>query len=689
MKSRWDEIEIDEAFRHPGMDPAAWWLLIPGRSEFLTDEDSWISALVDIRREGAFEILRRATAEIFVPFPDEEFLEESRIVGALIEHSALLVGEHLPSLLAEDAIRIKLSPLLAHPPEFELAAPEITTVPECSVITAIIDDAITVGHERFRMSDGTSRVHHFWIMDPAVTPATGATVAVGREWSKAGVGGIDDLLNDASNGGRVDEERFMRLAGMITPATRRLGGEMRRLSHGTHVLDTAAGYPPGDDRADRPIIAVQFPPFAVEDTSGTTLDGVIGQALSFICDRARAIATASGFGEIPVVLNISYGFTAGAHDGTSLIEQMFDGLISLADPPIQIFLSAGNGHLERGHAVVPPPDGTSQNSYTIDWRVQADDRTQTLMQLWLPGPASGSSRVEVSLETPAGDRSAPLGETPFSVRILRRLDVPSAPIVAALTYAVDPQSGRGLFEARLLPTARDPGHPDPLLVVPSGQWRVEVKILEPDEITTESPVRIWIQRDDSIPGYPRRGRQSRMEHPEHGQPTGAEFAAAPVLDLPSNRPVPGMVPVRREYMLNAIATGNTPIVAGGYERKRRLAAGYSTGGPFSEPEGWPTLLVDADSGPAHPGTIAAAPRSGGWSAMSGTSVASPAIARYGAGMFAASVFPSRTKIRLHASANDDGTLARGKTDLPPDRGAPGRLRLSPVESQGRGVAAED
>ncbi|MEM9012098.1 MAG: hypothetical protein AAGE18_12775 [Pseudomonadota bacterium] len=728
-KIQWRRAEIPERFQAKGLDPAAWWLLGSGRQQFFPPEppappqDDPVDPQYDQKQtsagstaeqatpgarrapvrlpimttlleEGARETLLKLLAEdsdqIFVPGFVRRSSESWPVAGQpfpMFLEEGQLQARPIIDLLASGQLRIKLSPPLPFTETGVDAPTVVTPVPEGSVITAVIDDGITVGHERFRLADGTSRVHHFWNMDPDVADAA-APFSLGREWSKGGPGGIDDFLAQATSGGHIDEDRFMRLAGMVDPARYRPGGEMRRLSHGTHVLDCAAGYPPEANAADRPIIAVQLPRLAVEDTTGATMEVYLSAALHYIRDRARAIAIASGGVPIPVVVNLSYGFTAGAHDGSSDMERLFDQFVDEANPPMQFTLSAGNGHLSRGYAVVPPPDPAPGPDYVLEWRVLPDDRTPTLMQLWLDEPVASGDRITVALETPGGETSTPLGEDPTAAQTLTLTGLPGAPEIASVRYAVDPASGRGYFELRLVPTAPLPETAPPHVLAPAGLWRVHVTIVDPAEVTAARPVRIWVQRDDSIPGYPLRGRQSFLEHPAHWDPTFAEYALAPVQPLPANAAIADDVPVRREFMLNALATGRRPLVIGAYENKRRFAEPYSAGGPHARPCWRSIALVDAADGPAHPGKLAAGTRSGSWAAMNGTSVATPRMAKLAANAIAAGWPVTQFTVRVAASLFDDRTLARGRTDLPPDRGGCGRLRLERTAPVARGVARE-
>ena len=98
----------------------------------------------------------------------------------------------------------------------------------------------------------------------------------------------------------------------------------------------------------------------------------------------------------------------------------------------------------------------------------------------------------------------------------------------------------------------------------------------------------------------------------------------------------------RASTINAIATGASPIVMGGFERKEMKAAKYSSAGPVSPAlgvlpaisDGVTAMTVSEDS-LVHTGVLGAGSRSGSVLAMDGTSVAAPQIARWVAGQLAA------------------------------------------------------
>lgn len=130
-------------------------------------------------------------------------------------------------------------------------------------------------------------------------------------------------------------------------------------AHGTHVMDIAAGSSPDADYlgvapgADlifvdlrRPILqknlsAIEFAEKELE-TLGSSRD---------LLDAVRYIFEKADEKKKPVVVNLSLASSGGGHNGTSLVESMFDDL--LTNPPPKygraIVIAAGNDYLNKLH----------------------------------------------------------------------------------------------------------------------------------------------------------------------------------------------------------------------------------------------------------------------------------------------------------------------------------------------------
>jgi hypothetical protein len=182
----------------------------------------------------------------------------------------------------------------------------------------------------------------------------------------------------------------------------------------------------------------------------------------------------------------------------------------------------------------------------------------------------------------------------------------------------------------------------------------------------------WIQRDDTPLGYPIRGRQSYFDEACY-----VRFdAQGREIEEDSNQP---LCLVKRAGSINAIATGNQTIVAGGYLRKELRIARYSAGGPITPPPGGilpqnlrkPDAALASDDSKVHFGVLAAGGRSGSRVAINGTSVAAPQGARWVADQLAAGYLGDRAAVCAKAQA-DEAALPASKPPLPPERGGCGR-----------------
>jgi Subtilase family len=480
--------------------------------------------------------------------------------------------------------------------------------PADTVVIGIIDDGIAFAHERFRKIVSGSietRVEHWWLQDGPYKPnffpflpLGSQNVPSGCELDKAQ---IDDLLADCTRGGVVDEDLVYRKSHLIdfqVPGHKSAAG---RVAHGTHVMDLACGFPPSPPRHNRPIIAVQLPIAVTADTSGGSLFPYVFEAMLYILDRATLIP---GAANAPVVINLSYGRLEGPHDGTADIELAILLLVALAGGRLHVTLPAGNSFLSRTHAQVQ--FASANEVRALHWRVLPDDRTPSFVEIWLPrrGFGSGGSRLSVTITSPTGE-SHTIAEFGGPV------SWGSAPVYAEAHFYFSLLTGRTMFRLSARPTTDlTPGAP----LAPAGLWKIE---LTNTGLTGET-VHAWVQRDDSLYGFPLRGRQSFFEDNDYvrfdlrGDDKETDDAESPV---------------RRVSTLNAIATGADPYVAAGCLRKELVAAKYSSAGAVIPPLRWPTAIVASEDSRVHTGVMAAGARSGAIVAMGGTSVAAPQMAR--------------------------------------------------------------
>jgi len=509
------------------------------------------------------------------------------------------------------------------------------------IVIGVIDQGIAFTHDRFRNRSG-SRIAYVWQQD---LMGGGSFVTPGIEITAAE---IDAAL--AAAGG--DEDAVYRSTGGLDYSSGGYKALGRRRSHGTHVLDLAAGADLHDDVTDRPIIAVDMPDEAVGDPAGSTLTVHAILGLLYILHRADSLRRPNE--TLPVVVNLSYGPHEGPHDGTAILELVMDFFVQLAansETPLKIVLAAGNFRQSRIHAAFQIRPGQTK---TLQWRLQPGGLTASLMEIWLADVAAGG--VSVAVRSPLH----PLPNQSVTVS-------PASP-----EDDVKDAAGSVLMEARYLAagggsrshvvigiarTALDPAGGWGQAVAPSGVWSVEVT----NTSTAPVSVQAWIKRSDTPSGHPAKGRQSYFEDPANyrrARPNGrpAEFDETSESHL------------RRRETLSGIATGERTVVIGGYRRGDNSAdmhpAPYSSAGPHDNSKrGYsaPDWLEHSDDSIVCFGVLAAGTRSGSSAPMNGTSAAAPQAAKWIAETWLSTgVLPVRPNNLVQPGANPSNPIPAGE-----------------------------
>lgn len=682
-----------------GMDPAADWLLGPGIECYLPNdpENTLIPCIMRLQDDLGIRSLNELLKfgpEIYIAQSFAADWRAGRYYTALCRKSFFdrlasdPEGPYRTLSSADKVIKLcspqypsALPELVADRPYPEVNDPGIGPQaggwPKDTVVVGIIDDGIAFAHERFRKGIHDTRVQCFWHQD-GDWDANFPTVSFGDEICKGdrpdGRFGIDRLLRECTVGGSVDEDMVYRRAGLIDFSDANHKAAARRAAHGTHVLDLAAGADMKESVTNRPIIAVQLQSAVTADTSGAGLEDKLLEGIKYILERAAALSGTGG--TLPVVINFSYGLIAGSKDGRSIVETAFDDFIGKG---VRIVLPAGNSHLSRCYAGVrfKPRVARGRGSVwsteeppSLRWRVQPDDLTCSTLEIWLPQDGAqppANDRVRLSIVTPSGEASPWLGETHNAIVGLQNDE---GQIICLAHYYFVAESQRGLFRIDLSPTARLQPAATPALA-PSGTWEVRFQNVSFD---TSDLVQAWIQRDDTPYGYPLRGRQSYFDEPCY-----VRFDAQG-LEIEDEDPNQPLCVVRRESLINAIATGSETIVAGGFSGREFRAVSYSAGGPIAHEK--PDALLVSDDSKVHSGILAAGSHSGSVVAFSGTSVAAPQLTRWIATELAMGRPGDRNAVCEKAQADEVAwppppppmpARPPPPPTLPPNRGGCGRI----------------
>jgi subtilisin family serine protease len=451
------------------------------------------------------------------------------------------------------------------------------------VIVGIIDDGCAFAHHNFldivRVKGAPvykTRVLHLWDQSITASPAdklSGWTDALGygREIDHAS---IDRAIATHVKAGRIDDDAVY--AELRYP----LGARGDLSSHGTHVMDIAAGngkslmgFEGIAPKAD--IVFVQLPPLDI-DEPGPALDKHIVDAVAYIFDKA---------GTKPVVVNISYGGHSGPHDGTSDWESAIDSMLTTNNRAVVV--SAGNGFEADCHACGTLRSGQERSLGLI---VKPVDPTYNDVEIWYDGAAT----LTVSLTEP--DTGNVYGPYPLgaNVDILQPID---NRIIGHVGHS-QPIGGSGdsTVLIALRPTSDEFNNVD-FAAARSGVWSVTLK--NSGAVTANFDA--WIKRDD-VGRYGGRRQQSRF--------------------VPSDV-YPGST-------IGDFATGEHTIAVGAYNTGTQEVARYSACGPTRASQGLaarkkPDICAPAEEDVAGEGVLSASSLRAQPTRLSGTSASAPHV----------------------------------------------------------------
>jgi subtilisin family serine protease len=414
--------------------------------------DPWLRPQVERGGSAAVAVLIRITAGGELPAHVRVVSRFGDIVTARVAGDALEALREHPAVHSLKAARpIRPEPaagaLVAAAPPRRLARrnPGVGPVGRGAVI-AVIDWGLDVTHPNFQRADGGTRLLALWDQRP-----TG-----GRARHRFGYGRI--LSRRRIDRALASADPFADLD--YAPADFDADAQG---THGTHVLDIAAGAPrrgPGGIAPGAELVFVHL-------AAGAVGPQHIGNSVSLLeaIDFASEVA-----GERPLVINLSLGSHAGPHDGSTLVEQALDAFC-VAQPGRVIVQSAGNYGRRPIHASGLLAVGRRA---TVGWSVSPTDETVNELDLWYPGHASAVVR-------------------------LRDDDGRIAAVAPPDSHGAIVMDGRpiGRFAHRTI----DPNNQDnhvALIVDPRAtdvtRWTVEV---EPTAAADADRWHAWIERDES------------------------------------------------------------------------------------------------------------------------------------------------------------------------------------------------
>lgn len=529
-----------------------------------------------------------------------------QVVNWLADHDVLA------SFIDSLTISVPPEPLVIRAAGTPLAMQATPRIAAGSVLMGLIDDGLCLASDRFRSANGQTRSVGLWSQQ-----FTAASRPPGFDYGRLIT---RREVNTALGSSGGDEDAFYRIIGLYDAGLPQTTWSAARTTHGTHVMDIAAGAAPEGDVAGsdlRPIVSVQLPDVAVDDGSGHSLGYYLLDGLRFIAAMAERMAEGTDGPPNPVVVTVSYGNMAGPHDGSSDIERAMDDLVrvwSVAYPsvPFVIVMPSGNSYLADCHAALPADGFERDFPQSLTWEILPDDGTPNLLQVWLPDGFDGVFSLQVS--TPTGQTVA-LSTKGTSFAELR--DDKGRLVAQAISCPPSKARSRHLFQICVTRTAPDDvGGP----VAPHGRWRLTAAA---SGMQTGTHVHAWVQRDDLPRRTVRNARQSRFVDPCGGM---------------RDRRVPNEGAEHRCLVdgagsLNAMASGSSVVVVAGAFVRTDMAGGVPDIAPYSGAgfKGEENRGVDL-AAPSEESVVLAGIRAGGARSRSsvrlnGTSVAAPFVAR--------------------------------------------------------------
>ena len=510
-----------------------------------------------------------------------------------------------------------------------------------AAIIAVIDDGLPFAHRAYLDADGKTRVSHIWLQSAAARPSE--CVPFGRELVNDEIDTLRDRHGANDTAVYADPD-----AGAIDGALDELGTHlMRHATHGSAVMGMAAGNDPRF--ADHPladdiqIIGVQLPNTIAWDTSGFGKEMYMLSAIHYIFARASQIAQHYGVPELPLVVNFSYGWSAGRHDGQSEMEVAIEELLAdrkTVQPATALVMPTGNNFDSHMHARFAETD-FAQNCMNIGWHVQPDDMTSSYLELWFPegfDPTGYSLEVTpppgTTLTNPGLIEVAPDTSDDFQGGDPRRFAELEIDGQNVGQLSADKNRGnRWRVIVALIPTAYTRGQ---ARKAPAGRWHLTLKrTAAATALTTDDDILIWLQRDDDPSDLKMLGRQSRLVPLEQ---TNGEWH--PVRGNGPRNPLThydGTLGSLSGYgALNGVASsGNTTRVAGYVQDTGRPCRYSGAGGLRLTPQGagaiWgqhADVTAPADQSAQRYGIASLGVLSGARARLPGTSIASPTVARH-------------------------------------------------------------
>ncbi|MEO1420071.1 MAG: hypothetical protein AAFU66_03845, partial [Pseudomonadota bacterium] len=507
-----------------------------------------------------------------------------------------------------------------------------------TAIVAVIDDSIAAVNPRFQTYDPSeqreTRFDYFWVQDAKARSGLSA-VTYGREVLKAEIDAV--IAKD-----ELTEDEMFRQLNLVTPMTREyLPNPLRkRISHGTHVAELAAGYSIDDaDARNIRLIGVQLPMPATLDTSGSSLIAVMFDAMEYVLQRSCLMAATLGFA-VPLFVNISYGFSSGPRNTKGLLEQKIDSVIrryrkflkaanltGWEHPVIEFCVPAGNQHLMRCHAQTDKKGSSKRHKLETTLLLPPQDRTSSFLEVWLPQAAK---KLKLTITAPGLKQyvmryalSAPSTMPPGRDAHVLQVGGSSTPdidkMIARVTLDVPSQSvslvGPSHYYRVLIAFAPTRVMDSSRPAAPAGEWHISAEA----KISKNERIDAWILRDTPVIGEGIRGEQAYFRDDAYEDDLFDAVGDPLVFDRADSQ-------IRRDGTRSGLATPRKHVVTvGGFYLHNRAGTAYSAAG--SDTIEGPDVMAPTETCRSLLGVPGIGMRTGSALSLNGTSVAAPQIVK--------------------------------------------------------------
>lgn len=282
------------------------------------------------------------------------------------------------------------------------------------VLVAVLDSGIDYKLPEFRKPDGSTRILFLWdqTLQADATAADGAESPENRPARRAPAGyrlGVefDSAQINQALAAPTPQEQFELLPSVDTSG------------HGTAVAGIAAGDSPSYQGVapDAGLLVVKL---GLPDASSFPRTTEIMRAVTYAIQKSVSL-------QMPLVINLSFGNTYGAHDGSSLIERFLDNAAEIGRTVICV--GAGNEGNSGGHLAgsllqenlsdggdgIPSRIGPIARPVSVELAVAEYERTLNV-QLW----KNYCDTYRIFLRSPGGQETqlpAMIGGGKYTLRL--------------------------------------------------------------------------------------------------------------------------------------------------------------------------------------------------------------------------------------------------------------------------------